>query len=45
MHVLYSPAHLDFVRDSGGKPITTEKKSPTRADAPAGSPAGPTGCK
>jgi hypothetical protein len=40
LHVLYSPAHSDFVRDVSGKPVTTEKSSPTRADAPAGSPAG-----
>jgi hypothetical protein len=32
LHVLYSPAHLDFVRGADGKPITTEKPSPTRAD-------------
>jgi hypothetical protein len=40
LHVLYSPAHSDFVRDASGKPVVTEKPSPTRADAPAGSPSG-----
>jgi hypothetical protein len=40
LHVLYSPAHTDFVRDAHGKPVTTEKAGPTRADAPAGSPFG-----
>jgi hypothetical protein len=35
-HVLYDPVKLDFVRDSAGKPVTTEKAGPTRADAPAG---------
>jgi hypothetical protein len=40
MFVLYSPAHSDFVRDAAGKPVVTEKSSPTRRDAPAGSPAG-----
>jgi hypothetical protein len=35
-HVLYDPVKLDFVRDSAGKPVTTEKVGPTRADAPAG---------
>ena len=51
-HVLYSPAHSDFVperhlakdktdpRYGSDKPITTEKPSPTRADAPDRSPAG-----
>ena len=39
-HVLYSPAHSDFVRDFDGKPVTTEKSSPTRADAPADVPGG-----
>jgi hypothetical protein len=37
---LYSPAHSDFVRDAAGKPVVTEKPSPTRADAPADAPAG-----
>jgi hypothetical protein len=40
LHVLYSPAHLDFVRDGAGKPVTTEKHGPTRADAPADAPGG-----
>jgi hypothetical protein len=40
MHVLYSPAHSDFVRDFYGKPITTDLKSPTRADAPDSAPGG-----
>jgi hypothetical protein len=40
LHVLYSPAHSDFVRDAAGKPVVTEKWSPTRADAPADAPAG-----
>jgi hypothetical protein len=40
LHALYSPAHLDFVRDAHGKPVTTPKLSPTRGDAPADAPAG-----
>jgi hypothetical protein len=32
LHVLYSPARSDFVRDASGKPVVTEKKGPTRAD-------------
>ena len=40
LHVLFSPAHSDFVRDSSGKPVVTEKTSPTRADAPADAPGG-----
>jgi hypothetical protein len=52
LHVLYFPVHGDFLREGdlatdktdprygSTKPITTEKPSPTRAGAPAGSPAG-----
>jgi len=39
-HVLYDPAKNDFVRGVDGKPVVTTLKSPTRADAPAGSPFG-----
>ena len=39
-HVLYDPVTLDFVRGADGKPVTTEKAGPTRADALAGSPFG-----
>jgi hypothetical protein len=52
LHVLFSPLHNDFVREGhlpkdkndprygSDKPITTELKSPTRGDAPPGSPHG-----
>jgi len=33
LHVLYSPADSAFVLGADGKPITTEKPSPTRDDA------------
>ena len=32
LHVLYSPAHSDFLRGADHKPITTTKAGPTRAD-------------
>ena len=32
LHVLFSPAHSDFVRGADHKPITTTKAGPTRAD-------------
>ena len=40
LHILYSPAHREFVADDTGKYITTDKPSPTRADAPASAPPG-----
>jgi hypothetical protein len=40
LYALIQPDGQDFVRDAHGKPVTTEKAGPTRADAPAGSPFG-----